>query len=123
MSHDGGETVPERCRLRDAQVEVAQLPGERGGPGFAAVETASDIAEGEPDAAKRDDLGEAGNVGLRVAAMASGTARRTQEPDLVVMVECSHRHAGLMRQLTDRPLPRHARNRERSRRVRCKGSL
>jgi hypothetical protein len=114
MSHDGGETVPERCRLRDAQVEVAQLPGERGGQGF---------AEGEPDAAKRDDLGEAGNVGLRVAAMASGTARRTQEPDLVVMVECSHRHAGLMRQLTDRPLPRHARNRERSRRVRCKGSL
>ena len=123
LGHEVGETVPERCRLRDAEVEVAQLPGQRGGQGFAAVETASDLAEGNPDAAKRDDLGEAGNVGLRVAAMTRRIARRPQEPDLVVMVKCSHRHAGLMRQLTDRPLPRHARNRKRSRRVRCKRIL
>ena len=40
LGHDGGESVPERGRLRDAQVEVVQLPGERGGQGFAAVEAA-----------------------------------------------------------------------------------
>lgn len=99
---------------------MLQLPAERDAQGFAAVETAPDLAEGEPDAAKRYHLGEVDHVGLRVAAMASGTAHRRQGPDLVVMVECSHRHAGLLRQLTDRPVLRHACHRKRSRRVRCK---
>ncbi len=67
-----------------------------------------DLTDGEPDAAKRDDLGEAGNFRLRVAPVARGTARRSEEPDLVVVMKGSHRHAGVMRQLTDRPLSLHA---------------
>ena len=120
LGHDRGETVPERCCLSDAQLEFAQLPDEGRGQSFTAVEAASDLIEGKPEAAKRNDLGEAGKVGLRVPAMACGTARRREQSDLVVVAEGSHRHSGLFRQLTDRPRLRHVGDRKGSRRVRCK---
>ena len=80
------------------------------------------ISRGEHDTAQRDDL-----VVRATRDRCSGDGQRhcaSLRPDLVVVVKCSHRHAGLWRP-AHRPSTSAPRCpvRERSSRVRCKGNL
>ena len=105
------ETVEQRDELVSQLGDRADLGAERAyllgqqGPGIDfRGQTVPDLGERKPESPQRDDLVQATGVGFAVEAVPAGVAlRRTEQADLVVMVQGADGQASGIRQLSDPP--------------------